>query len=319
MKNDCVNNETITTSKTNQPFALVSGTVNAGNLHLSISPGRLRTPYGTAVTYSGLAQGFVIANAQAQRYLTIFIRPGSPPTFMVSGSTTATVPDPVRWDAQYLGQIWTGASLTTANLQGPWNQSATNNPYEQRGEAPTFGYPTALATVSNTGSVNLDTAPTSAATASGIGFLTFADRTTSEIGRGVILNACVTYAISGARQAGALHCTPAIFFQRVVDTTPTLQIVPNGINVAFATRTTTATAVDQNPDSGTVGASTRETMSLNMLSPLGTAEAGYRLAFFLDAARSSAGTNAVGVRFVSVVFTAQPGLRVPAAISMDPQ
>lgn len=315
MKNDCVNNESGTTEMMNRPLALISGTVNAGVVTLSVSSGRLRWPLRTAVVYSGLGQSFSFT-AQSATYYTVFARPGTPPTFMVSGTTTTTLPDPPRWDAQYLGQVWTGASLSTANLKGPWNQSADFNPYEQRGEAPTFPYTTALFDSGTPGAIDLDAAPTNAATASGIAFTTFSDRGTNELARGTLLNAFVTYQCSGALQAGALHATPAFVLQRV-RTPVNVEIVPQNSGAVFAAQTSTF-AIAQNPDSSTPGANGFETVAISALSWNGTGALGYRLGVYVDTARSSSGSHAMGIRIVSANLTAVPGLRVPAAVDTDP-
>lgn len=136
MKQDWVNNDTGVVWRMNQPFWIASGGYNAGNTQLTlyVSPGRLRFPYRTKTVYSGSPQAFAVSNPTAARYYNIFMRVGG--TFEISGSTTATIPEPIHADSEYLGQVNTGASLGVATLYGPWNQGTVHNPYEQRGELP---------------------------------------------------------------------------------------------------------------------------------------------------------------------------------------
>ncbi len=134
MKNDWVNNDTGFVWRMNQPFALASGGYNAGNTQLTlyVTPGRMRYPLQSKTVYSGQPQAFAIPNPQAAKFYTIFMR--STGAFEVSGAAALSpVPSPIHRDAEYLGQVYTGASLGAANLIGPWSNS-TFNPYEQRGE-----------------------------------------------------------------------------------------------------------------------------------------------------------------------------------------
>ena len=134
MKNDWINSDYALSWRMNQPFWIASGGYNGGltQLTLYLSPGRVRFPYMTDVVASGQPRPFAISNPAAARYYTIFMR--SAGTIEVSGSTGATIPGPIHRDAEYLGQVYTGASLSGPNLQGPWNQSTNFNTYEQRGE-----------------------------------------------------------------------------------------------------------------------------------------------------------------------------------------
>ena len=133
-KNDWNAGDDVTESAMNRPFWIASGVVSGADLSLTISPGRIRYPYQTAVAASGGAQLLTIANAPAATYLTIFQRPSATGnTFIISGTTSAAVPLPPRYDAEPIGRVYTGASLATANLEGPWNAGAFAQ-YEQRGE-----------------------------------------------------------------------------------------------------------------------------------------------------------------------------------------
>lgn len=136
MKNDWTAGQFIDRTSMNQPFWLTSGTVGgtgdgANDLRVFISPGSIRYPFKSQVVASGQLQSHIVSQATAARYYTYYVR--SDGTFMVSGTSTFTVPPPPRYDAEPIGTIYTGASLGTANLIGPWNQGSFGG-YEQRGQ-----------------------------------------------------------------------------------------------------------------------------------------------------------------------------------------
>lgn len=170
--------DTGTRTNMNQPYWIASGVYNPGSsrIELTISPGSIRYPGLGNVVYSGQPQQLLLNNPQSGTYYTIFAR-STLGTFIVSGTTSATVPFSPRYDAEYIGRIFTGASLSTANLAGPWNQGAFGG-YEQRGQMGAVSARTRCifstgnaANLASLGLMNLDTS----ATTSGIAFLTFAD------------------------------------------------------------------------------------------------------------------------------------------------
>lgn len=217
MKNDTINAEIGTRAVVNRPFWIASGVVSGSNVTLFVSPGRMRFPYATKVVYSGQPSSLTFGGL-ASRYYTVFLR--SDQTFYVSGSTTATVPGPKYQDSEYLGQVWTGASLSTANLRGPWNQGSAYNPYEQRGEAAAI---TAAVPVMYAARDSNIANFTAGATASGIGWLTYADRST--MAPLSLLGAMVRWVPSGALASpgymlpsGMLHMTPQFFISKAIGT-----------------------------------------------------------------------------------------------------
>lgn len=198
-----------TESKMNQPFWIGSGIVSGNNVVLSITPGRMRYPNQTAVVFSGQPTNCTIVDAAAATYYTVFKR--SSGAYVVSGSTSPTVPGPPRWDAEPIGQIFTGASLATNNLKFPGNAGAFDL-WEQRGEAPTVmaSRPRAYHDSNVLNSHGAGSFPfashSNATTASGISYLSFVGPT--EAALGVHVMARVRWVASGALTAGLLYVNP---------------------------------------------------------------------------------------------------------------
>ena len=140
MKNNWLAGDIGTRSRMNQPFFLASGTVSSGNVVLQIGPGRMRFPHRNLTVFSNQAQAVTLSNAAAATYYSIFLRGDG--TFLASGHATwPDNPNPPHPESEYLGTVFTGASLSTANLKGPW--LIPSGQYEGRGEyyAMTAGRP----------------------------------------------------------------------------------------------------------------------------------------------------------------------------------
>jgi len=143
MKNNWLAGDIGTRSRMNQPFFLASGTVSSGNVVLQIGPGRMRFPHRNLTVFSNQAQSLTLSNAAAATYYSIFLRGDG--TFLASGHATwPDNPNPPHPESEYLGTVFTGASLSTANLKGPW--LIPSGQYEGRGEyyAMTAGRPRVL-------------------------------------------------------------------------------------------------------------------------------------------------------------------------------
>lgn len=131
-KNSWIAGEIATRSKMNQPFFVQSGTVVSGDIHLQISPGRVRFPFKNTPYFSTAAQSFVLDAPTVPFHYSIFLAPDG--TILASGhSALFEVPEPPQGDAEYLGTVYTGATLSTANLRGPWHATLGDS-YEMRGE-----------------------------------------------------------------------------------------------------------------------------------------------------------------------------------------
>ncbi len=299
-KNDWIAGDTGTRTNMNLPHWLASGTYNSGSnrLEIQVSPGWWRYPQQPSLVGSGGPTQVLITAPQASTYYTLFLRGDN--TYMVSGSTSSSVPGSPRWDAEPIGTVFTGVSVSTANLKGPWNQTATGQ-YERRGEAtavqalvPRLIYDSrAAATLSaSIGSMDATRAPI--VTTSGLSFLSFGHfRPTGP----VILNAAIQWVPSGnisrAGSAAAIVVSPVFLVYNAVGGAPGQLI--------YSFQDTREFGTVQNPDSGSSANYSPCLTSFQAIDVVGSGT-GYSL---IISPPDYFGNN---LRFVSITFTAQPGV-----------
>lgn len=300
-KNDWNTGDTGTRTNMNRPFWLSSGTVAAGNVAVQISPGRIRYPYNTAVLYSGQSQPFTMNGAAVNTYYTVFQR--SDGTFMASGTTALATPGRPRWDAEYLGTIFTGASVSTANLKGPWNAAAFEQ-WEQRGEYTAPFRPRAVYDKeTGTGSL-LSTSFTSLVTASGISYLTFPEPGGDNLLRSTI------YAEIRWIPSGSIGVSPADLYM-----TPVFTIVDSIQPTAAlsSNRRTYRYTVAQTPDAPVPARGSQEAATTTMvaINSNNAGAAGYTLKVHFDMnSQSTDNSNPPGppgIRIQEIIFFALPG------------
>ena len=121
-----------TRSNMNAPFFVQSGTVAGGNLNLQISPGRMRFPYqGLPVVFPG-SQAFQLTSVPVSTYYSMFMTAAG--ALVASGhSGFSPMPDSPAVNGEYIGTVFTGNPVNTANLVGPWNMAASGY-HETRGD-----------------------------------------------------------------------------------------------------------------------------------------------------------------------------------------
>ena len=283
-KNDWNAGDTLGRSVMNQPYWLASGTVGGtgdgvNDLRVFITPGSIRYPNKPALLASGQLQSFIISPAAAGKYYTYFIR--SDGSFMVSGTTTQTIPGPPRYDAEPIGTVYTGASLGT-NMIGPWNQGAFGG-YEQRGQMASTR-PLHFTYRSYTTRANLNSGHLTAI--SGIAWISINDANAGQLA--THLSASVTWEPSGVPAAnGQLVANPAF----LIGPDPIL-LADNSASAAFDYRIFTT------PQVGLLG--TLITSTITAIAPSGSYQ-GYSLL-----AAPGAGGATMFVR--DVTFSAIAGL-----------
>lgn len=320
-KQDWNAGDTLSRAQVNRPFFIASGVYNsvAGQIELYIGPGRMRFPIAqlvdrnNVVVYSGQTQQFVIPNPAATTAYSISVRPGATttavqvPRFMVSGSSltdfrSGAVNTP-RFDAEPIGTIYTGASLATANLVGPWNAGAFD-PWDQRGEAPAVSAarPRMIYRSQSTPAGSIPYAGATNTVVSGIAHLHFQNNTS--VGPQTFISAVVRYMVSGKRPGNdlgdLLYCTP------------TFHVRPIGGNQGIIHASTHVTEIDQDPDNAvTRGARQQFTATLaNVDRGSGGDGTGFSLyAGFLNAAGSGETDAGVSIRILHFDFLAIPGFQ----------
>ena len=69
------------------------------------------------------SQALQLVGPQASQYYALFMTAQG--TIVASGfNSTANMPDSPQVNAEYIGTVFTGSPINTANLLGPWNQVA---------------------------------------------------------------------------------------------------------------------------------------------------------------------------------------------------
>lgn len=121
-----------TASAMNQPFYVQSGMVSGGNLVLQISAGRMRFPFqGRTVVFPG-AQSLQLNAVPVSTLYSLFLTGRG--AIVASGhSGFVLMPDCPEPNGEYIGSVFTGNPVSTANLVGPWNMAASGH-HETRGE-----------------------------------------------------------------------------------------------------------------------------------------------------------------------------------------
>lgn len=121
-----------TRSSMNAPYFVQSGTVAGGNVNLQISPGRMRFPYNGLPVVFAASQPFQLMAVPVSTYYSLFLTAGG--AIVASGHAGfTTMPDSPAVNGEYIGTVFTGNPVSTANLVGPWNMVASGY-HETRGD-----------------------------------------------------------------------------------------------------------------------------------------------------------------------------------------
>lgn len=323
-KNDWDNNEAVTRPKMNQPFFLQSGTIGgtgdaAGTLRVFISPGIMRFPNKSNPVNSVALQSIAFP-AQADTRYAVFIR--SDGTFLVSGSNAAFVDfypniTPPRHDAELIGLMQFNGAVAEANLSAPWKTGSTVlAPYEQRSQGvSTVSSRARVVATQNAGTsvgtyaagiTSVQSSVNSAATASGIAWLTMADSGMSDAG--TILHATVRFVCSGAITAPNTNLIMTPVF--------TMYESDDGAISPFAEYPQTVVfGTNQTPDSISRGSSCVQTVSFTSVNNGTTIRTtkGYVLGVFFDPSsnRTDADTS---IRITGISFTARPNNKISYSV-----
>jgi hypothetical protein len=292
-KNDWAAGDRGTKYNMNSGHWIVSGEIESGtDLRFYVGPGRVKFPHKTQTVGSGVMTSFLASNVKAEYHYTLFLK--SDGLFLVSGTPQATtneVPDSPRYDAVPLGRVFTGASVATGNLKGPWNSGVFDS-FEQRGQVVSvesarqriiYDQRSVAGWVSNPLSVNNSMGSIQAIVYSGLSYLNFTNYRTPGVTE---LQATICWIPSGG---SSKQLWPFFRIQRAVDDTTLVEVCDEKILLA-----------NNNPDASGSG------LTVTHLSAVDTVVSGE--GYSLEAITAGDAIN-TAMRINSVYFSARPGLR----------